>query len=730
LGDLALLAAIIALAAFARPARAADDPFAWAPAHVRAVERGRIDGARFGLLGLRELEVEVDDVFDAANRQALSLAEQRLRQVPGVRAVFGPAGLLDITVDENGNPSARPVLARGESESEGEAARQRVVRRADALGWFLTENGRRVRFFVDAPDWDSAEPGLAAALASSGLGFGPTSGATMAMRPLWPDPRHHHAGLLPLGFAAGWAFFVLLAASRTRFPLGRRRFARALAAATGAAAPFALVPVTGVRLAGALAAVGAGAIAFWALPLRDPTPTPHASAPRFFRLLVVSVAIVVVGVVLLPRLRVGTRQWNGSPMFFVSVRGDLEEPVVLREVRRLADYLRAQPGVANAWSVADLFSGITFEGEETSGVPDDPAEVRRILVQARTDPAIRMELSADHREALIGIRFDEDPSIDRLAIVARAERYIDREMRRSLTRLDFSADGVSPVSRLLGEGLLADDARERVFRICARSGRTLGRSEALSVERVARATALYPGADPAHLDAEIADAVRDFSAHHPLPIGAPQVERLILAAIALGNAVTPEVLRGPVSVAYGSRLSEPARRATAASLARRLAMVRRRHTARLDFKEMLYGANLPTEGVLADEVRSATAEAMGPVVGLPVEPDTAGAFTLDVAPIGGAPNDRALSQVWNRALRGGIVAAAGTIAILLVLVAGGSGILGLPLALAPLAVALAPSALLREPVGLPALSFFCGALSGGAILTLLVTPTPGRRSRG
>ena len=417
-------------------------------------------------------------------------------------------------------------------------------------------------------------------------------------------------------------------------------------------------------------------------------------------------------------------------MFFVSVRADLDEPVVLREVRRLADDLRAQPGVANAWSVADLFLGITFEGEEQSGIPDDPAEVRRILVQARTDPAVRLELSPDHREALIGVRFvDDDPTVDRLAIVAHTERYLERELRGSLAHLDFSVAGVSPVSRLVGQGLLADDARERVFRICARSGRTLGRSEALSVERVARAAALLPSADPPRLDAEIADAVRNFAAHHPLSIAVPQVDRLILAAIALGAAPVPDDMRGPVSIAYGGRLSEAALRTTAAGLARRLAIVRRRHTARLDFKEMLYGANLPTEGVLADEVRSATAEAMGPVVGLPVDPETPGAFTLDVAPIGGAANDRALSEIWNRALRAGLVAAAGTIAILLVLAAGGGGIFSLPLAFAPLAVAIAPSALLREPVGLPALSFFCGALVGGAILALLVTPGPEPRGR-
>jgi len=97
--------------------RAADDAFAWAPAHAPAVARGRQSGARFGLVGLTEIEVEVDDLYDAANRQALGLAERRLAAVPGVRAVFGPAGLLDVIVDGSGKPSARPVLARGKTES-------------------------------------------------------------------------------------------------------------------------------------------------------------------------------------------------------------------------------------------------------------------------------------------------------------------------------------------------------------------------------------------------------------------------------------------------------------------------------------------------------------------------------------------------------------------------------------------------------------------------------------
>ena len=62
------------------------------------------------------------------------------------------------------------------------------------------------------------------------------------------------------------------------------------------------------------------------------------------------------------------------------------------------------------------------------------------------------------------------------------------------------------------------------------------------------------------------------------------------------------------------------------------------------------------------------------------------------------------------------------LAILLVFAGGFAGLLSLPLAFAPAAAAIAPAAVLAEPVGLPTLSFYAGALAAGALLALAVTP--------
>jgi hypothetical protein len=58
-----------------------------------------------------------------------------------------------------------------------------------------------------------------------------------------------------------------------------------------------------------------------------------------------------------------------------------------------------------------------------------------------------------------------------------------------------------------------------------------------------------------------------------------------------------------------------------------------------------------------------------------------------------------------------------------VLTGGTAGLVSLPLAFAPAAAAIAPAALLGEPIGVPTLSFYAGALAAGAVLALAVTPS-------
>ncbi len=128
---------------------------------------------------------------------------------------------------------------------------------------------------------------------------------------------------------------------------------------------------------------------------------------------------------------------------------------------------------------------------------------------------------------------------------------------------------------------------------------------------------------------------------------------------------------------------------------------------------MLYGADLPTDGMLSDEVRSATRDAMGSVVGIPVAPEMPGALRLDAVAVGGAANDRALSEFLRPALRWGAIAAAAVLAVLLVWAGRGRGLLWWPVALAPAALAVIVPVVSGEAIGLRYLSLLVGAFAAG-----------------
>ena len=221
--------------------------------------------------------------------------------------------------------------------------------------------------------------------------------------------------------------------------------------------------------------------------------------------------------------------------------------------------------------------------------------------------------------------------------------------------------------------------------------------------------------------------MRDFVTRHPFRLPAIETLRLISAVGALGDTSTADEVRVALAAAYGARMPDAILRASAETLARRVAAVRRRHIARTNFKDMLYGAQLPTRG--RARRRGAQRDAGGDGAGRGRAGrgrQPGGAQAGSGAGRRRAQRSHAVAALELRALAVGVGAAAGLLAILLVVVGGPLGLLSLPLALAPLAAAIAPAALLGEPVGLPTIAFYAGALAAGAILAMAVAD----RARG
>ncbi|MEO8214122.1 MAG: hypothetical protein ABI560_13060, partial [Myxococcales bacterium] len=372
-------------------------------------------------------------------------------------------------------------------------------------------------------------------------------------------------------------------------------------------------------------------------------------------------------------------------------------------------------------------------GEDFGGIPAAPEAARAILVAARDDAAVRLELAADHRAALVGVRLDDESGVDRLLVLAHLDEYLQREHRPALRRISVADERLPPSIRGLGRGILAADMLERVLRICERSGRMLSDSDVRTIERAARRAALLPLVDPVKFKAAIAQEVTAFL--EQVAIAAAQVtlprpaERQRLVDRLAGLPVDAHV--GEVSLAlrelWGRRLPDAVVTAQAVELHRRLAGVRRSDSARINFNDLLYGADLPAEGVLSEEVRDATLDAMGPIAGVPTASDARGAFLVEAAAVGGAPSDQALSVAWMPLVLVGLIIFALFTALLLEAIGGLAALAWWPAALAPAAPLIVFPAVANLPVGMLFLSVLSGTLASGAALA--VGFAPGRRDQ-
>jgi hypothetical protein len=195
--------------------------------------------------------------------------------------------------------------------------------------------------------------------------------------------------------------------------------------------------------------------------------------------------------------------------------------------------------------------------------------------------------------------------------------------------------------------------------------------------------------------------VREVIARHPFPLPLAEAGRLTAAVTALGDGATGPAVEVALASAYGPRLPGPILRATAVNLTRRVAAVRRRLIARANFRDMLTGADSHRRGARRrgpGRDRRGGAGAESSTGGTPPPQAGRGAD-------GGATNDRALSAVWNRPAP---VSPARRRCRHPARLGGGRRARSENLALAPLALAVAPAALLGEPAGRRRRSLFAG----------------------
>lgn len=659
---------------------------AFAPPESAETRRGRAVAERFELGRRFILTLDVANAFSAQNQAAIARAEARIAAIAGVRQVIGPARLLSFSIDGAGHVTTAPLRVRGGDFDPAEQGRleQRLGARADATGWFISTDGSMVRLLMDTAEPARVQGPVEATVAGSGLVL---LEGTVHRAPLWPDPDRDAPGFgrrEPLEWALLLLAVPFLAVALEARPVSRRAWLCVLGAGVTTALPGITAPVEGLRwyavkIGGIAAALLIAVLLFdivvRRLRGRARTPVPGRRVP--LPLLLLSLLVLAGAAIQARRLRMDTGLWSQTPLFFVDVRADLTEPVVLRELRRLTDLLRAEPGVDEAWSVADLFTAVPLPDLGWEGIPSESQAARALLKRALADPAVALETAGDLREALIVIRLDPESGLTPAQVRRRVAMLLRTRGRSAVLRVDVTDPAISNATRALGRGMLAQGAIERVLNLCDQAGRNLEPRQQTAIEQTLRRVALAPKLDRAQYRKDAAQEIERFveetaveGRHLTLP-HAGQRQRLIDTVLASPDEPTLADVTAGLAEVLGTHVTARSALDQALELRRRLVAVRRRAVVAWNARLILSDADLPTEGGLSGEVRNATLEAMGPIVGVPAAPGTPGAFTIDAALAGGVVSDQVLSARWPLRLRLGLVAAAAACALLLAGLGGG-----------------------------------------------------------
>jgi len=334
------------------------------------------------------------------------------------------------------------------------------------------------------------------------------------------------------------------------------------------------------------------------------------------------------------------------------------------------------------------------------------------------------------------IRVDSEAGLTPAQVRRGVASLLRTRARPALLRVDVTDPAIPFATRALGRGMLAEAAIERVLNLCDQAGRNLEPRQQEAIEQTLRRVALAPQLDRAQYRRDAAQEIERFveetavaGRHLTLP-HTGQRQRLIDSVLSSPDEPMLADVMGGLNELLGPRLSARAALDQATELRQRLVALRRRAIVALNAGAILLDAELPTEGGLPDEVRNATLEAMGPIVGVPVAPGTPGAVPIDAALAGGVISDEALSARWPPRLRLGLLAAAAACALLLAALGGRRAMPWLPVALAPAALVLIVPTVLGVATSALFAAVLSGAMGGGTVFALAYAPARGEGPYG
>jgi len=393
--------------------------------------------------------------------------------------------------------------------------------------------------------------------------------------------------------------------------------------------------------------------------------------------------------------------FGGDQFIQVHAEGDLRDPHVLRELRRLADEIALMPHVS---AVMHIGQAVALVNEAMVGqrrIPETREQVQALYPFLEGDAAVAQLVTQDREQALMQIKVDSNRAADLEALLARIERWAEHEAVRGYRVIELGGSQDREARARL-EGLVLSRIR------AAARGLGLTLPEDAS-RRLAELLDLPPPrADRDGAKADLQRFLRSSECAVELPPAADGTDRVPVVAadlIGLGPAAGEDAIIGRLSAVLKLPADDPLVEDLGFSVAAPLQQIWRDRRAAGHAAWLSRAANLPrpADADLAARLDAALAAALldldNPSALLPARGEAAtGALKLQVNGLPvlhrglsrSATNNQIRSLVFAlllvviilstlyRSVRSGVLATCPTLITLLVIY-GGMGLLGVHL---------------------------------------------------
>ncbi|HMV69685.1 MAG TPA: MMPL family transporter, partial [Myxococcota bacterium] len=133
-------------------------------------------------------------------------------------------------------------------------------------------------------------------------------------------------------------------------------------------------------------------------------------------------------------------RFGGSQFIQIRVQGDLEDPLVLREVARVADRLQVIPHVSGVQGVHEAMEIINDAMSGARRVPDTSGQAGVLYRFLSSDPAVQRLITDARDQALLVVKIDVNDADTIDAVLAAVEGEIERGAMHTIAASPASGD--------------------------------------------------------------------------------------------------------------------------------------------------------------------------------------------------------------------------------------------------------------------------------------------------